>query len=494
MKKNIFVAFLSICGLYADNQTPTVNAPLSESGLPYRLQVRQADFSLPSGLHSFVFAIYEGEWLMLSGRTNGLHNVDTTDPSDNSFPVANQNTTVYVVNPSTKQTFSRSLLDPASKLSSVQIEQLSVTNALFLQSFNKKTLYMVGGYGINQAKGQMDTKAVLTAIDVPSLIKWVKRSKQVSSVAQCIRQVNHPLLQVTGGEMVQANPHQPFLLAFGQNFDGNYTQSSSGTYTYQVRPFQIIDTKNQLFIQPYNQPAPIASYRRRDLNVVPVIKKSGNTYVNAFVALSGVFTPGGADNPGAWTVPIEIAADGSSKTFDPSNPNTFAQGMNNYACANLGLYSEKTNDMFNVLFGGLSYLIVSDGNQDSCTACPPPNEGILTTCDNLPFVNDITTVRIDSSGNYGQYLMSAKFPTIIADFGTQPGGPIWFGSSAAFFPADNLPMYSNGVIAFDKLGSKPVFLGYIVGGIASSVTDTNDLSDSQASTYIFSVILEPVHR
>ncbi len=288
--------------------------------------------------------------------------------------------------------------------------------------------------------------------------------------------------------MWQVNAHQPYLLAFGQNFDGNYIQTSNGSYTRQVRPFQIIDTGGKLFVQPYKQPIPLPTYRRRDLNVIPIIRKTGTSYTHAFTALSGVFTPGGGDNPGAWTVPIEIYEDGSSFMIDP---NAFAQGMNNYSSANLGLYSQKSNDMYIVLLGGLSYLIVSDGNPASCTASPPINLGILTPCDNLPFVNDVTTVRIDSHGNYKQYLMSAKYPTIIATFGTSPGGPIWFGSSAAFFPVENLPLYSNDVIALDKLGSSPILLGHIVGGIASSVTDTNDPSDSQASTYIFTVTLEP---
>ncbi len=65
------------------------------------------------------------------------------------------------------------------------------------------------------------------------------------------------------------------------------------------------------------------------------------------------------------------------------------------------------------------------------------------------------------------------------------------GASAAFIPNEGLPTYSNEVIALDKLGSSPIFLGYIVAGIASTLTDTNCPGDSTASTYIFKVTLQP---
>ncbi len=490
MIKYVLATFATIY-LCAGNQTDTISTPLSEDGLPFTVSVELADFSLPDGLHSFAVAIYEGEWLLISGRTNGLHDVDNTDGDVNeSFPVANQNTRIYVVNPNTKITYSRSLYDVNSGLTQEQIDLLSVTNALFYHTRNSKTLYLVGGYGYDSAAQEMNTKTWLTAVDVPKMIKWVKNGSG-KTAASCLRQVSHPLLQVTGGEMWQINAHQPCLLAFGQNFDGNYTAGSTGTYTQQVRPFQVIDNGKDIFIQPFSQPYPIDTYRRRDLNVVPIIRKNGKSYDQALTTLSGVFTLGTGNDAGAWTIPIEIYADGSTKTFDPSDPNTFMQGMNNYACANMGMYSKKENNMYILLFGGLSYLIMSDGDQASCTASPPPDGNILTSCSALPFVNDITTVRIDASGNYSQYLMSAKFPTIIADFGSTSGGPIWFGTSAAFMPVESLPMYPNNVIAYDKTSSSSFIAGYIVGGIGSSLTDTTGLEDSIASPYIFQVVVTP---
>ena len=51
-----------------------------------------------------------------------------------------------------------------------------------------------------------------------------------------------------------------------------------------------------------------------------------------------------------------------------------------------------------------------------------------------------------------------------------------------------------GVIALDKLGSSPIVLGYIVGGIQSSMNETDSETgnvDTHASNYIFKVTLIP---
>ncbi len=498
--KKALLAILFCSQVYADcpvcsNQTTSTTTPLSGDALPFQITLEQADFSLTNGLHSFAFATYKGEWLLLTGRTNGLHDVDNMDPTENSFPLPMQNQVIYVVNPKTKAIYSRSILDPSAELSEEQIDLLSVCNSIFYQSQDKKTLYVVGGYGMNSATQIMGTKAALTAIDVPKLIKWVK-NPDGKSARKCLRFAFDPLLQVTGGEMWQVNTHEPFLLIFGQNFDGFYYQTSEGSYSKQVRPCQILDNGKDLLVQPYNQPVPVAEFRRRDLNVVPIVKKEGQGYSFGFVALSGVFTPGGVqDTPGAWTIPIEIQSDGSAKMLDGS----FAQGMNNYSCPNLGLYSQKNGSMYSVLFGGISAVIsIGAGDCNSECQAPIPTSGPnLTACCNLPFVNDITTIEITKEGGYRQYLMSEKFPVIQSPLTVDPctGDPLtdprhlYFGASGVFIPNDDLPSYPNGVIALDKLGSTPIFLGYIVGGIATSLTDTNCLADSNASTYIFKVML-----
>ncbi len=495
------------------NQTANLTIPLSEGSLPYRVTLEQADFMLPAGLHSFAYAVHEGEWLLLAGRTNGLHDVDNTDPNFNPFPPSMQNTLVFVINPKTKASYYRSLYDPSAHLSQAQIDLLSASNTLFYYAAKKNTLYVAGGYGIDTASGTMNTKSALTAIDVPNLIRWVKNPSKSKSAAKCVRTIFHPLFQLAGGVMLQSNEHQPFLLAFGQNFGGNYLASANGTYSRQIRPVQIIDNGQSLIVQPYHQPDPLPTYRRRDLNVIPIVKKNGKSLTMAFTALSGVFTPPDINNtPGAWTIPIEIDPDGSSRMLDPNDPNTFAQAMNNYSCANMGLYSIKKDRMYTLLFGGISVSMFSDGSNcnmdpnpqcNTCTAWLPAKGNVFTVCCNLPFTNDVTTVEIDKHGIYRQYLMSGTFP-IINSFppvcpGFTPltcaGDPLqtiyYFGTNAAFIPTGGLPVFPNGVISLDKLDKKPVFVGYIVGGIASTILDTNCTTDSQSSSYIFKVSITP---
>lgn len=485
------------------NQTPDLTIPLPDDSLPYRVSVELADFSLPAGLHSFAYAVYEGEWLFVAGRTNGLHNVNSTTPFPNSFPVSAQNTTVYVVNPKTKKCYCRSLHDPCAGLSQAQIELLSVTNSLFCQTDDGKTLYMAGGYGFDCESRTMGTKPALTAIDVPGLIRWVKRCRGSDRASCYLRFAFDPILQLTGGVMLKSNLEQTYLLALGQNFSGYYVDSSNGDYSRQIRPIKIYDDGQDLFVLPLKQPEPLPTYRRRDLNVVPVVKNQDGSPEMAFVALSGVFTPGGGDSPGAWTVPIEIEEDGSSQMLDPTDPGTLKQAMNNYDCANFGLYSEKRKRMYTLLFGGISASIISDGDcENSCMALIPNEGNVFTVCCNLPFVNDITTIEIDRKGIYRQYLMNAKFPTIpVPNPGSlycsedpfPPDAPriYYFGAEAAFIPNDRLAAYPNGVLDFDQLGNYPVFAGYIVGGIASTITDTNCTTDTIASPYIFKVTICP---
>ncbi|MFS8563182.1 MAG: hypothetical protein LVR00_02145 [Rhabdochlamydiaceae bacterium] len=47
------------------NQTSYLTVPLPEDSLPYRVTIEQADFTLPAGLHSFAYAVYGEEWLLI---------------------------------------------------------------------------------------------------------------------------------------------------------------------------------------------------------------------------------------------------------------------------------------------------------------------------------------------------------------------------------------------------------------------------------------------
>ncbi|MEM1283243.1 MAG: hypothetical protein AAGG81_06785 [Chlamydiota bacterium] len=454
------ISFLAINAQAAGqiNQTSNTTPILSQDSLPYTITLEETPFILPSGLHSGAAGTYKGQWVIIGGRTNGLHGFGI-DP----FPPKQQNTDVYVIDIDKQMTYSRSLADASSGLSQEQIDQLSVTSPQYSQVGN--TLYICGGYGVDTATNEFGTKTTLTAVNLPKLIKWVKRGK--GSVACAIRQTNHPWMQVTGGFMTIDNNHLQGLLIFGQNFDGVYTPSSNGQYTEQVRNFQIIDTGKELTVQPRKSEESMAPYRRRDLNVVPMIKKGKPGYV----ALSGVFTLAG----GIWTVPVTVSFDGSTNMKDPNNPNTFKQGMNNYASATAQLYSKSHKTNYILLLGGLSY-----GYFDN---------GTFMTDEEVPFINQVTTVKIDRHCEFSQYIMEAEYPVILSQ-GTNPGNRLIFGTSAYFFNNEKVDDLVNGIINFDKIKG-PTTIGFVVGGIMSTLPNTSSQSDSTASPYIFRLVINP---
>ncbi len=441
----------------SSNQTSTLSPILSQDSLPFSISIEEAPFTLPLGIHSGAFAVHKGKWLLLAGRTNGLHSFGS-DP----FPPAKQNITAIVVDFPNQTVYTRDLNDPTSGLSQLEIDLLSVTSPQYFQ--NQNTLYISGGYGVDTATGIFSTKPVLTAIDVPEFIDWVIDPSNAKSAASSIRQTSSPWMQVTGGFMAGLDNHLNGLLIFGQNFLGVYTDSSNGSYTQQVRRFQIVDTGKELFVQSRKSERPNPNYRRRDLNVVPIMKGSKQ----AFVALSGVFTL----DVGVWTVPVEVEADGRTFMADPGDDETFKQGMNNYVSANFTLYSPSSKDNYIVLLGGITYEYW--------------NGTVFIEDAEIPFTNQVTTVKRDKHGIYSQYLMNNQYPAV-----QWHAQDVYLGAGAFFIEADTAPQYPNQVIDLDKI-KKPTVVGYIIGGIMSTAMNTVDqTAETAASPYIFQVVLVP---
>lgn len=452
----------------SENQTPYTTPVLPPTSVPFKVSITEMGFRLPSGWQSGVVGTWGNRCILIAGRTNGLHGF-SENPDVNNFPPNQQNTNLFVVDFAEETVWWKSLLDPSSGLNQAQIDTLSVTSPQAYQS--GRFLYMAGGYGVDTATGQMGTKPILTAIDVPQLMNWVIDGS--GTAVQCIRQTSHPLVQVTGGYMNQVSPHFPTLLIFGQNFTGVYHDNSNGAYTQQVRSLRIFDNGKQLFVGAKPQPVPNPVYRRRDLNVVPVMRPGHPAPTQAYCALSGVFT----ENGGIWTVPVIIAPDGSSFTFPAQASDTFKQGMNNYACPTTGLYSASTENMYVICFGGLTYGYFSGGT--------------FVTDAEIPYTNQVTTVQIDRNTQFSQYLMEGEYPTILSTFGTEPL-PLYFGAGAPFILNPSLPVYPNNVLDLDSLLNEPVLIGYIVGGIESVVINTTDsTTQTTSSPYIFQVVLEP---
>jgi hypothetical protein len=446
------------------NQTDQISTIQPGSVLPFRVTIELANFQLPVGVHSGIFGLYEGRWILMAGRLNGLHGF-----SGDPFPPDDQNTSIYVVDPATGTVSSRALSDPSSGLSAAQIETLSATSPEGYQDGD--TLYMVGGYGIDIQSGTYDTKSTITAINLPGIVQWVINPQDGNnSVIKNISQVSNPLFQVAGGRMLKLG--NLMQLVFGQNYTGVYTPGTNGNYTQQVRQFHAQMINGKLSVDSYNAipQNPDPNFRRRDLNVLPAILNKSNVLQYGLIAYSGVFTTAG----GVWTVPVVIDSNGNPVMADPNVSATFKQGMNQYACASASLYSRKYSSLFHIFFGGASYGYYQNG--------------VFETDEEIPFINDVTAVQLDQHGNFTQYIMDTTYPVILSTR-SNPGNQLLFGAGAYFIP-NNISHYPNAVINLDNI-RQPTVIGYIVGGIQSTLPNTNTMSDSAASPYVFKVTLTP---
>jgi hypothetical protein len=448
----------------ADNQTPDTTPISTQGSLPFTVLIQQTNFQLPHGLQAYAYGVYQGQWIFIAGRNDGLHSFNV-DP----FPPQFQNRSIYVVNPTTRVVKTRSLTDAGSGLNQLQIDSLSVTFPEFYQDGD--TLYLAGGYGIDTGSDTYGTKPTLTAINLPGIVQWVMQpGNKSNTVAKNIRQVNNPIFQIEGGRMFKlGNVSQ---LIFGETFTGRYSAGGSGIYSFQARRFQITNVGGKLgfSILPSMPSQPQPGYRRRDLNIVPALLNQNNKLEYGFIGYGGVFTL----TNGVWTVPVVFGATGDPVMANPDAAGTFKQGMSQYACATANFYSTKSTSMYSVFFGGISYGFF--------------NNGVFETDPEIPFTNEVTTVKMDKSGNFSQYLMDNQYP-VIPSTGVNAGNQLLFGSAGFFIPA-SIQMYPNSVINLDNI-RQPTVIGYIVGGIASTVPNTQIDPDTAASDYVFQVTLMP---
>ncbi len=94
--------------------------------LPFSIRLEQSFINNFPALQSFSYATWQGKWLLLGGRIDGLHRRQPWA----SFSEAGQNNYLYVVDPIQKKVWKRSL----EGLPVLLQEQLKSTNMEFVQS------------------------------------------------------------------------------------------------------------------------------------------------------------------------------------------------------------------------------------------------------------------------------------------------------------------------------------------------------------------------
>jgi len=442
-----------LCSLTCDSMRFT--APLlllltSTASLSQDLGTRNIvlqEITIPGmpGLQSFAWAQHEGEWLLIGGRTDGLHQRQPFA----AFLAADNNTTAYVVNPQTQQVWSASL----GTLPTAVYMQLQSTNMEFQQVGDM--LYIIGGYGYSTVAADHITHPRLTAVQVPNLITAIKTGQPVASH---VRSIVDTRMEVTGGYLGLLG--DAYLLVGGQRFVGRYNPQGPDfgpgfiqQYTNAIRRFRITDDGTSLGIADYEQVVDTVNLHRRDYNLVAQVFPDGSW---GYTAFSGVFQYG-ANIP--WLNTVDIDASGYTVVPD------FEQLLNQYHAAHLAAYSASANRMSTVFFGGIGRYYFDTNDQLIDDAA-------------VPFVNTISRVQRESDG--------AMEETAIGEM------PALLGASAEFIKVPEVPEVFDGMVALDALQGDTVIAGHIVGGIQSSARNiffVNNGTQSDAATRVFRVLL-----
>jgi hypothetical protein len=397
------------------------------------------------GRQSFAVGQANGKWLIIGGRTDGLHRRQPFA----SFDTNGQPNELLVIDPVSKQKWTANL----SILPIAIQEALKATNIDFIQNNNQ--LYLIGGYGYSNTLGDHTTFNTLTAIAVSETIAAIVSNNNYSNY---IRQTSNSIFQNTGGQLEKIN--DSYYLIGGQDFQGRYNPMGpthgpgfTQTYSNQIRKFNILDNGTLLGVNNISIITDSVNLHRRDYNALPQILPNLSQGITAY---SGVFQQN-VDLPYLNAVTID------SLSYVVNN--NFNQYYNHYHCANIPLYSASKNEMHALFFGGIAQYY------DSL--------GILVQDNNVPFVKTIARVTRDVNGTLAEYKLPIEMPALL-------------GAGAEFIYRDNLPVYTNGVIKMDELSSDSTVLGYIYGGINSSAKNIfwiNDGSQSASSANIYKVTL-----
>lgn len=418
------------------------NAYAQVDYFPYIVKISPVEIPNLPGLHSYAHAQHEGKWLIIGGRTDGLHN----RTPNTAFPAASNNTNIFVVDVIGNQFWSASINGLATNLK----EQLQTTNMNFIQDGSR--LYFTGGYAYSASRANHITFPFITAIDVPGLIQAVINQADISPY---FIQIEDQRFAVSGGQMGKIA--DTYYLIGGNRFDGRYNPvggpSFTQEYTNQIRKFKIAPNIGPFAITDYETITDPVHLRRRDYNLVPQIfafEKQG------YMISSGVFQIN-ADLP--FLYPVDITEDG----YTPRT--TFNQYLSNYHGAKVGVYDKESNQMHSLFFGGMSQYYYENGEliQDNL----------------VPFTKTISRVSRYEDGSLQEYLIPVEMPNLQ-------------GASAEFIPNLTLPLYNNKVVKLSEIKEEKFLLGHIYGGISSPSRNpfaNNQTNSTSADPSIFEVNL-----
>ncbi len=415
----------------------------------FNLTIEEVAFMESPGVHSFSMGEHDGKWLVVGGRTDGLHR---RQPWAAFLPEDN-NVNAYVIDPATLSVWAA----PLTSLPTIQFEQLQSTNMEFTQ--RDTVLYVIGGYGRSDMQNDHVTHALLTAINLPGAIAAVMGG---AAIAPHFRYVEDSRMAVTGGYLHFLDGK--FYQVGGQYFEGRYNPQGPNNgpgfiqqYTEAIQQFRIEDNGSTLIIADYSEQVDAAHLHRRDYNLVPQVFPDGT---EGFTAFSGVFQHD-VDLP--WLNTVDITPDGYVVN------NSFNQLLNQYHSAHLPVYDGMGNQMHTIFFGGIGRYYL---DQQSGTLIDDPA---------VPFVKTISLVTRDADGSMTETALPIEMPA-------------YLGSGAEFVPLKTVNYLNGEILTLDDLPvGEQVLVGYVFGGIESSARNiffVNDGTQSDASNRLFKVFVE----
>lgn len=411
---------------------------------PFTISIVPSVITAMPPVHSNAFAEWNGKWVLIGGRNEGLHNFQ----SGIAFSTAARNDSVFVVDPVNNQRWSAY----AGSLPVDLFESICSSNMEFYTDSN--TLYMIGGFGRQASISSWTTFPLLTAVDLDGLSNAVMNG---TSIAPYFRQLTDTNLAVAGGQLQKID--SVYYLVFGQRFEGIYSKINGSSlftqhYTNEVRKFSIQDNGTQLSISNYTTIQDTDNFHRRDYNLIPQIFPNHDYGLTAF---GGVFQKF-ANLP--YLNPIDI-----SSTSTQIN-STFNQNLNQYESASMPVYDSLNNFMHTIFFGGMSLYTYDTSSQS------------LVQDTLIPFVNTISKVSRDGSGNLTEYSLPVHMPDLI-------------GTNARFIPNQGAPFYYDHIVNLNALFGNTK-AGYIISGIQSDFPNIADLDPagmSRSNTTVYEVYI-----
>lgn len=431
--KPLFTLLLIICCCSHSFRAQT------PADLPFTISLEEVTHPDWTGLHSFAFAKWDGYWIIVAGRSNGLHGFFPFT----GFPEQTANQHIWLMDPETGDFWQSDLFALPDSVAA----GLQSSNPQYVQKEDK--LYVFGGYGKAGGSDDFITFDQLTVLDLPTLVDALQMNK---SILPAIHAIEDDRLKVCGGEAHQLGEWT--YLVGGHDFNGLYSQGNAPAftqaYTNEIRRFKLgVDAVGWPTLTEYESFAD-PEFHRRDLSVAPCILPNGE---EGLCAYGGVFKPD-ADLP--YLHPIYISEQDIEVNTD------YEQLMSQYTCPVLPVYDAMKDEMHSVFFGGLSYHTYDRVSQK------------FELAELIPFIRSFTLMSRAADGSTQERVLDAQFDELL-------------GTNAKLVLAKNVSLYAEGIIDLNSIET-PQMVGYIFGGIKAVIPN---ITPSSASQRLFKIWLTP---